>query len=156
VAAFSSAIGGTDAAAWAGRIHDRLTSRFGREQVFIDVDDIEPGVDFVKTLSDRVGNCDALVAIIGKRWLTIRERCFRKRLDNPNDYVRIEIEAALERGIRVIPILVDGAGMPREVALPRGLKALARRSGIEISHARFDSDCERLTKALAFGRKGTP
>ncbi len=145
-----------DSAAWAGRIHDRLTNRFGREQVFIDVDDIEPGLDFAQILSDRVGRCDALVAIIGKNWLTIREGYFRRRLDNPNDYVRIEIEAALTRGIRVIPVLVDGAGMPRGEALPNGLKALVRRNRVEISHVRFDSDCERLTKALAFGPRVTP
>ena len=137
-----------DSASWARLIYDRLSSRLKREQVFIDVDNIEPGLDFVKVLSDRVGDCDALVAVIGKDWLSRRRN--RRRLDDPNDFVRIEIEAALTRNIRVIPVLVDGAAMPREETLPDTLKALARRQKIEVSHDRFNSDVERLTNALAF------
>lgn len=138
-----------DSAGFAGRIYDRLTSRLERERIFFDVDNIEPGLDFVKVLSDRVGACDALVAIIGKDWLSARDKHNRRRLDDPNDFVRIEIEAALERDIRVIPVLVDGACMPRQADLPPSLKMLARRQGLEISHTRFDSDAVRLTKALA-------
>jgi hypothetical protein len=139
-----------DSAAWAGRIYDRLISRLEPGRVFIDVDNIEPGLDFVKTLSARVGACDALVAVIGKSWLQISDGRNRRRLDDPNDFVRVEIRAALKRDIRVIPVLVDGAPMPDERDLPDGLKALARRHGIEISHTRFDYDAERLTKALTF------
>lgn len=139
-----------DSAGFAGRIYDRLVHRLERERVFFDVDNIEPGLDFVKILSDRVGACDALVAIIGKNWLSISGEDNRRRLDDPLDFVRIEIEAALARDIRVIPVLVDGAIMPRQENLPDGLKALARRSGIEISHTRFNTDTERLAKALGF------
>ena len=120
-----------DSAGWARSIYDRLTRRFEREQVFIDVDNIEPGLDFVR-FSDWVGGCDALIAIIGKRWFSRQHN--RRRIDDRNDFVRIEIEAALKRDIRVIPVLVDGAFMSSEEVLPDPLKPLARRMGIEISH----------------------
>ena len=108
-----------------------------------------PEFDFVDTLSERVGRCDALIALIGREWLTIADANKRRRLDDPNDFVRIEIEAALNRGIRVIPVLVDGATLPMSQDLPPSLESLPRRQGIEISLARFDSDVERLNRALA-------
>jgi hypothetical protein len=135
-----------DSAGWARLIYDRLSSRLKSGQVFIDVDNIEPGLDFVKILSERVGDCDALVAVIGKSWLSRKRK--RRRIDDPRDHVRIEIEAALTRDIPVIPVLVDGAIVPGEEALPDGLKPLSRRQAIEISNTRFDSDAERLTKTL--------
>jgi TIR domain len=138
-----------DTAGFAGRIYDRLKSSLGRESVFIDVDNIPAGRDFVEVLSERVGRCDALVALIGRNWLASADKDNRRRLDDPNDFVRIEIEAALERNVPVIPVLVDGAAMPQANDLPDALKKLARRQGIEISHNRFDSDAERLTEALA-------
>ncbi len=137
-----------DAAGFAGRIYDRLKNGLGRENVFIDVDNIPAGRDFVEVLSERVGRCDALVALIGKNWLAISDKDNRRRLDDPNDFVGIEIRAALERNVPVIPVLVDGAVMPQADDLPDGLKKLARRQGIEISHKRFDSDVELLTDAL--------
>ena len=138
-----------DSAGFAGRIYDRLKNGLGRESVFIDVDNIPAGRDFVEVLSERVGRCDALVALIGKNWLASAGKDNRHRLDDRNDFVRIEIEAALERNVPVIPVLLDGAVMPQADDLPDGLKKLARRQGIEISHNRFDSDVERLTDALA-------
>jgi hypothetical protein len=138
-----------DTAGFAGRIYDRLKSSLGRESVFIDVDNIPAGRDFVEVLTERVGRCDALVALIGRNWLASADKDNFRRLDDPNDFVRIEIEAALERNVPVIPVLVDGAAMPRANDLPDALKKLARRQGIEISHNRFDSDAERLTDALA-------
>ena len=138
-----------DSGGYAGRIYDRLAGVLGSDNVFFDVDSIAPGVDFIDTLSDRVGRCDALVALIGKQWLTIADAEKRRRLDDPNDFVRIEIEAALNRGIRVIPVLVDGATLPNSQDLPPSLQNLPRRQGIEISLARFNSDVERLNQALA-------
>lgn len=138
-----------DSGGYAGRIYDRLAGVLGSDNVFFDVDSIAPGVDFVDTLSERVGRCDALVALIGKQWLTIADADKRRRLDDPSDFVRIEIEAALNRGIRVIPVLVDGATLPNSRDLPPSLQKLPRRQGIEISLARFDSDVERLNRALA-------
>jgi TIR domain len=138
-----------DSAGFAGRIYDRLKASLGRDSVFIDVDNIPAGRDFVEVLSEHVGRCDALIAVIGRKWLASADNDSRRRLDDPTDFVRIEIEAALARNVPVIPVLVDGAAMPRADDLPDVLKKLARRQGIEISHNRFDSDAERLTDALA-------
>ncbi len=138
-----------DTAGFARLIYDRLTNKLGRDSVFFDVDNIPPGLDFVEILSERVGKCDALIAVIGKTWAASVDVRDRRRLDDPTDFVRIEIEAALERNIRVIPVLVDGAPMPRRDDLPDGMKKLTRRQGIEISHSRFDSDVDRLTRALS-------
>jgi TIR domain-containing protein len=137
-----------DSAGFAGRIYDRLRRELDRDSLFFDVDNIEPGLDFVNILSERVGVCEALVAIVGRSWLSIRDDEQRRRIDDPHDFVRIEIEAALQRNIRVIPVLVDGARMPRAEELPDGLKPFSRRQAIEISHTRFDSDTERLTRWL--------
>ena len=136
-----------DSGGFAGRIYDRLANRLGRDNVFFDVDAIPPGRDFTEVLSERVGNCDALLAVIGKRWSADSQN--RRRLYDPEDFVRIEIEAALSRNVPVIPVLVDGATMPRPEDLPDSLSKLLRRQAVEISHARFDSDAERLTQALS-------
>jgi len=137
-----------DASGFARAIRDRVAERLDRKNVFFDVDNIEPGVDFVDFVTENVGACDALVAVIGKRWISSSDDNNRRRLDNPADLMRIEIEAALKRGVRVIPVLVDGADMPRTEDLPDGLKMLARRNAIPISNDRFDSDVERLNNAL--------
>jgi len=138
-----------DSGGYAGRIYDRLTSRLGREKVFFDVDTIPPGRDFVEVLSERVGSCDALLAVVGKHWVLSVDSENKRRLDDPKDFVRIEIEAALSRNVPVIPVLVDGAAMPRPEDLPDSLRKLIRRQAVEITHARFDSDAERLTEALS-------
>jgi formylglycine-generating enzyme required for sulfatase activity len=138
-----------DSAGFARLIYNRLTERLGRDSVFFDVDNIPVGLDFVDILSDSVGKCDALVAVIGKNWVSSSDVPGRRRLDDPNDFVRVEIEAALARQIRVIPVLVDGAAMPHAEELPDSMKKLIRRQGIEISHTRFDADVGRLTRALS-------
>jgi hypothetical protein len=138
-----------DSGGFAGRIYDRLASRLGRENVFFDVDTIPPGRDFVDVLSERVGKCDALLVVIGKHWVSSADSENHRRLDDPHDFVRVEIEAALSRDVPVIPVLVDGAAMPHPNDLPDGLAKLIRRQAVEVSHARFDSDAERLTQALA-------
>jgi TIR domain-containing protein len=138
-----------DSAGFAWGIYDRLARRLGRSNIFFDVDNIAPGLDFVDVLSERVSKCDALVAIIGADWVSSVDRDNRRRIDDPHDFVRIEIEAALERGILVIPVLVDGAAMPSADDLPDSLKKLARRQGIEVSHTRFDSDIRKLVHTLS-------
>jgi len=138
-----------DSGGFAGRIYDRLANRLGRDNVFFDVDAIPPGRDFIEVLSERVGKCDALLAVIGRRWVTSADSQNRRRLYDPEDFVRIEIEAALSRDVPVIPVLVDGATMPHPEDLPDSLTKLLRRQAVEISHARFDSDAERLTQALS-------
>jgi TIR domain len=126
-----------------------LAGRLGHDAVFFDVDAIPPGRDFLDVLSERVGKCDALIAVIGRRWVSSVDDVNRRRLDDPNDFVRIEIEAALSGDVPVIPVLVDGAALPHAADLPDSLKKLVRRKAIEISHNRFESDSERLTDALA-------
>jgi uncharacterized membrane protein YhaH (DUF805 family) len=142
----------------AGRLYDRLLQHFDREQLFMDVDAIEPGVDFVKSLDEQLANCIAFIAVIGPRWLTARDNDGNPRLDNPTDYVRLEIEAALKRDIRVIPVLVDGASMPRSSDLPSSLQALARRQAVEIAHHRFVADGDDLARNIkrALGVATTP
>jgi hypothetical protein len=129
-------------------IHDRVVQRLERENVFLDVDNIDLGVDWFNVLTDRVGACDALVAVIGRNWVSSADKDGLRRIDDPDDFVRIEIEAALQRNVRVIPVLVDGAAMPKASELPESLKGLARRQGTEVSPARFEADVEKLTIAL--------
>jgi len=105
----------------AGWMYDRLADQYGDGQVFKDVDSIELGDDFVQVINRAVGSCDVLLAVIGGRWLTIADEHGRRRLDDPHDFVRLEIETALTRNVRVIPILIDGARMPRADELPDGL-----------------------------------
>jgi hypothetical protein len=132
----------------AGWLYDRLADRFGSDQVFKDVDSIELGDDFVEKITSAVGACDVLLAVIGQEWLTITDARGRRRLDNPDDFVRLEIEAALTRNVRVIPILVDGASMPDADELPDSLARLVRRQALELSPSRFASDTGRLLKVL--------
>src|SRR5882724_5887907 len=103
----------------------------------MDIDTIEPGLDFVEVIEQAVSSCDVLVALIGRQWLTITDNSGRRRLYNPEDFVRLEIAAALARNIRVIPALVQGARMPHSTDLPDVLKMLARRNAHEISDRRF-------------------
>jgi len=133
-----------DSAGYAGRIYDRLVANFGEDAIFMDVDTIEGGVDFVKVLEDAVQSCDVLIALIGRQWLSIRDTSGKRRLDNPEDFVRIEVATALERNIRVIPVLVDGVEMPRSTDLPENLKALARRNALQVNHHSFNPDVYRL------------
>jgi TIR domain-containing protein len=132
----------------AGRVADRLADRFGESQVFIDVDTIEPGVDFAEEIRRAVAACTVLVAIIGSAWLTATDERGRRRLDDPDDLVRLEIEAALARDVRVIPILVEGAVMPGRDDLPESLAGLARRNALLIRHESFRSDAGRLVSAI--------
>ena len=133
--------------AWpAGRLYDVLVEHFPAEQVFKDVDNIEPGEDFVERITAAVASCDVLLALIGPQWLTITDENGQRRLDNPGDYVRLEIETALTRKIRVIPILVDDAQMPRANELPATLAPLVRRNAVEINPITFDT--KRLITAV--------
>jgi hypothetical protein len=137
-----------DTAYAAGWLYARLAERFGGGQVFKDVDSIEPGEDFVQAVAAAVGSCDVLLALIGDRWLTITGADGTRRLDDPGDFVRLEIEAALTRDIRVVPILVAGARMPDATDLPPSLAKLVRRQALELSPSRFDSDLSRLLRVL--------
>jgi tetratricopeptide (TPR) repeat protein len=137
-----------DASYPAGRLYDNLHNRFPQNEIFMDVDSIKPGIDFIETIEERVGACDVLVAVIGKRWLSAANEEGRRRLDNPEDFVRVEVGTALKRGVRVIPVLVEGALMPQAGQLPEELKPLARRNALSVSHDRFRADSERLIDSV--------
>jgi len=132
----------------AGWLYDRLAERFSDGQVFKDVDSIELGDDFIEAVATAVESCDVLLALIGDRWLTITAADGKRRLDDPEDFVRLEIETALTRDVRVIPILVAGAKMPEAVDLPPSLARLVRRQALDLSPNHFEADLSRLFKVL--------
>jgi TIR domain len=136
-----------DSSAYAGRLYDHLVEHFGKDRVFMDVDSLEPGVDFVEVLQNTVGCCDVLIAVIGKQWLTTADAEGR-RLDHPEDFVRVEISTALSRNVRVIPALVAGAHMPASHDLPEALAPLARRNAVEISDTSFLLGINYLIESL--------
>jgi tetratricopeptide (TPR) repeat protein len=132
----------------AGRLAQWLAPAFGRDKIFMDVDSIPVGFDFVEYLNSQVAACDAMVSIVGLNWLKATDENGRRRLDNPEDFVVIEIAAALARDIPVVPVLVDGARMPKASDLPDSLKLFARRNAIEVRHTNFSSDAKALVKKL--------
>lgn len=142
-----------DADGHAGRLRDWLARRFGEERVFLDVAGIDPGEDFVDKLDAELARCDIVLVVIGRQWLAITDDDGRRKLDNPEDWVRVEVATALERRIPVVPVLVRGARMPAAADLPEPLKALVRRNFIEIG-PQWASDVERLTDAVARVRSG--
>ncbi|HLY24970.1 MAG TPA: SUMF1/EgtB/PvdO family nonheme iron enzyme [Aggregatilineales bacterium] len=138
-----------DSADVTGRIHDWLTARIGGESIFRDVDDIPFGVDFKKYLEDTVSQCSVMLVVIGPQWLTVTDESGTRRLDDPRDFVRVEVETALKRDISVIPLLVNGANMPTEKVLPPNLANLAYRNGMAIRRdPDFRPDMDRLIQAL--------
>jgi hypothetical protein len=138
----------SDAQHVAGRLCDRLKSSFSDDAVFMDVDSIEPGLDFGEVIERAVGACDVLLALIGVGWLDAVDARGRRRLDDSNDLVVLEIAAALQRRVRVIPVLVDGAEPPSSDDLPAALAALARLQSVRLDHSTFDSDLNALVAAL--------
>src|SRR5215831_11281964 len=133
----------------AGRLHDRLAQTFGHKNIFMDVEDIPAGVDFAKYLSDQVAASRVFLAVIGPTWLDAKDESGGRRIDDPDDFVAIEITAALGRNIRVIPVLVEGARMPRVGELPDPLKALARRQAVEVRQLHFGRDAEALVERVS-------
>ena len=133
---------------FAGRIHDRLAGKFGADDVFMDIDAIDPGDDFTEAIDRALESAVALVAIIGPGWLDARDDGGNRRLENPADFVRLEIATALDRDIRVIPLLAEDARMPSADELPDDLRALSTRQAISIRHDRFHADASELVEAL--------
>lgn len=133
----------------AGRIYDRLREHLLHHHIFMDIDSIEPGVDFRKGIDAAIGTADVVLALIGPGWLHTVDNKGTRRLDNPDDSVRVEIASALRRpDIRLIPLVLDGASMPAAEELPSEIRGLADRNGIEIRHARFESDVGHLVEVL--------
>jgi DNA primase len=137
-----------DAEGQAGRLFDDLSAHFGRDAVFMDVAGIKKGMDFRRVIEEHVTSCGVLLVIIGKRWLSATDSEGKRRLDDVNDFVRLETAAALSRGIPVVPVLVHDAVRPTEQDLPDVLKELAFRNGTELTHARWDSDVKSLIEDL--------
>ncbi len=153
-----------DSAGHAGRLYDSLSEELGEENVFIDVETMEPGVEFPEAINDALESCHVLVALIGRYWLTAKDEQGRRRIDSADDFVRLELETAFRQKIRVIPVLVDGAEMPEPEELPEGLVPLSRRQALEISQGRWRYDVGRLVTLLRnleesfaarLGRQGT-
>lgn len=137
-----------DTAGETGRLVDSLKQYFDEDQIFMDIDKIEPGVDFTEVISKSLGSCDVLLAIIGPNWLGTRDTQQAPRIHQPNDWVRLEISSALQRNIRVVPVLVDGAELPLEQDLPADLQPLLKRQAYEISNKRWKYDTEQLVRFL--------
>jgi hypothetical protein len=145
-----------DAAGDAGRLADHLNRRFGADHVFLDIDAIGPGRDFVRVLRESLQQTAAMLVVIGPRWTSLRAADGTRRLDDPNDFVRLEVETALGRDIPVVPVLVQGAGLPPKQDLPEPLAALATRQAVTLDHAEFHDDCERLCDRLSPLIEGDP
>lgn len=137
-----------ECAGHAGRLRDSLCARFGDDHVFMDLE-MAPGIDFVDELTNELGRCDVLLVLIGRAWLSVRDAHGRLRLEDPEDFVRREVETALARpDVLVVPVLVQGTAMPAPDQLPETLRQLARRNALELSDARWSFDVERLASHL--------
>ena len=142
-----------DTSGYAGRLADDLAERVGRHRVFRDVQGIAAGSDYVAAIDHAIARSDVLLAVIGRTWLTETDAEGRRRLDDPQDLVRQEIAAALRRGCRVVPVLVEGARMPEAAELPGELASLASRQAVELTDQSWDDDVTRLAIALRAGRR---
>jgi hypothetical protein len=129
-------------------IYNELLKSYSAEQLFRDLNTIDYGADFVETIQAAVWACDVQLVIIGPQWLSVSDKDGTRRLDDPHDFVRLEIESALERDIAIIPVLVGGAVMPTEDELPGGLKRLARRNAMELDDRDFSAHIQRLQNAI--------
>ena len=137
-----------DAAPYARLLKFQLAVRFPDAQVFMDLDSIEAGLDFAEVIREAVDSCAVLVALIGRQWAALADEQGHRRLDNPDDLVRFEIQTALEHGVRVIPVLVDGARPLGREQLPPELQKLARLNALELSYGRYDYDADRLIDVI--------
>ena len=137
-----------DTQGWVGRLAGALRAGFPRAGVYYDIATIRPGEDFVSSIEDALASCQAVLAIIGPRWLTVQTPEGRRRIDDPADVVRLEIERSLDRPVRLVPVLFGGATMPKASDLPESLRPLTRRQAHEISDTRWDYDCNVLLKSL--------
>ncbi len=147
-----------EASAVAGRLYDRLVNRFGQEAIFMDISSIEIGQDFLEAIEQAVASSQVMLVLIGNEWNNLADSEGRRRLDNPKDFIRLEIEAALEHDLLVIPILIDNAVMPSFQDLPGPLKVLANRQAVEIQlhRDRFQRDVEFLIDAVESYLKTAP
>lgn len=138
-----------DSQSAAGRLADHLRDHLPTVRIFRDVETIEPGVDFVEAIDRALRSCGILLAVIGPRWLNVVDSAGRRRLEDPDDFICLEIASALgNSAVRVIPVLVEGAEMPTGEQLPDDLKALARRNAIELTDKRWEFDVSKLLETV--------
>jgi hypothetical protein len=133
----------------AGRLADGLADHFGSANIFRDIEGIDLGVEFAQALNQALEACVVMLVLIGPKWLDITDAQGRRRLDDPKDWIRQEISTALRRGIRVVPVLIDGTPLPDESALSEDLKPLVRRQALELADTRWRGDMQRLVDTLA-------
>lgn len=137
-----------DTGGWAGHLSEGLAKAFGDVARFFDLASIPPGADFIVEIDRAIAISEAMLVLIGPRWLNLRDEHNMRRLDDPNDVVTAEVSLALARRAPVIPVLLGGISMPATAALPEKLRPLARRNAFELSDSRWEYDCERLFSAL--------
>jgi hypothetical protein len=137
-----------ESAGYAGWIADSFEEYFGEDKVIRDIDVLESGLDFSEAIERALESSEVLVAVIGKHWLTATDAAGQRRLENPDDYVRVEIATALKRNMRVIPLLVQEAGMPSADELPDDLAPLTRRSAFELHDSSWREEIQRLITSL--------
>lgn len=139
-----------ESAGYARALYDRLCMYFGKEQLFFDVESktIVPGSDLPEVIKNAIGFCKMFILLIGKNWLLAEDESKRRKLDDPKDYVRLEILTACDSGIQIIPVLIDGAKIPRHDELPDTLSFLAEKKALKISNEDFNSDIDRLIMTL--------
>lgn len=138
----------SDSAGHAGRLYDYLKKYFGGDRIFFDVDTIQPGSNFEQKINTELENSEAVLVLIGSQWLNSKDKEGNRRLDNPHDYVRFEVETALSKNITVIPILLQGVQMPSANALPETLYALSRHNAVRLNDDHWNSDCNLLSGVL--------
>ena len=137
-----------DAAGYAGRLFDHLGHHFGPGSVFMDISGITRGQDFAQVIESALNACDVVLVLIGSTWATSMGQNGRRRLDDPEDWVRLEVAAALRRNVLVVPVLVEGARIPDPASLPEELRPLCRRNACELSDLRWSYDVGELVKDL--------
>ena len=134
--------------AYALRLHDFLTQRIGTESVFFDLHTLGPGSEFPTAIAEAIADSDVLIALIGPTWSTVAEKDGRRRLDDPADFVRRELEEALEHKIRIVPVLVGEAKMPGVADLPPTLHRFAARNAVELPKFRWDAPVDDLVRVM--------
>lgn len=139
----------SDSLGFAGRISDRLAAHFGTENIFTDTDSIPPGADFRQTLNAEIGRCDVMLALMGHDWVSSVDSEGRRRVDNPGDFIRAELETALAQSLPIVPVIVDGAGMPPANSLPESIQPIAYRNAAAIRQdPDFHRDVDRLIEGI--------
>ena len=129
-------------------LYNELLKYFPKESIFKDFNTIRPGDDFVESIQRALSNCNVLLVVMSKNWLEVKDKHGNRRINDPDDLVRIEIATAIERNIQVIPVLFDNIPMPTNAELPENLKSLPRRQFVEIETTRFEADVKKLADAI--------